>query len=750
MSESPLYRRQLVKSGVDTAAAALANEVLTVGDDYAAVGNIIGKLFEQGTKNKEEVDKAEEQEKQAAQKILDDITDQAYQDQEDQELADLEGDILDAEVTDLFNNTDPGDSKKPITPKTQTYTYEMLAADAKQEFLKKNPGKMEEAHAYATKIVKKAEKFNEAKYKTQNPTAEVESVNNVVDPEFLEGIYQPGSAIGKPRIQGSTTRGSAGVKELDMNRLSPLNRTASAASLLAGMEARQMGMGSTFNSKISDKSQYVEGRTYVEKEQYLRVPSYLQGTSGAAALEGFNIGIEADNYRKQVEADLADFREDKWKGLVEEAKQESLMDKSTVAMLKQYKSQFADAMKSDDPGKRIESLTNIKSGMANVYQADTAKTKLIEGLRERMSTAAFDLESPQAKDEILSIANGKNIGMIVGEDGKVYLAGQTNSGMPYRKSLDSLVSGEGLPKFAQKADTFGIIDGIADSIEKQKLFRETVDADGIIRKVPLSKEELKQQFDFEFEQAINDNGVKSLAASLPMYQGPRAYQRWQAGEGRQSDDPFNNRNILKQAMTDMLHHRLSGYMSQITEEEGKGALEAQKQRNRLELFDKKNRAAIAKEQRKAATSGKGTAADFKETANFLLTGGQQASVETITQEGKQGEDGPFEPTGEATTTGEQAFTYYPNLDNLQGKGIASVEQSNGRLTIYGKQSIKETDGKESVTTNILESIDLTQPRAKLLQDLENLAREYNIVYKTPDTEFNASQYLENYNKRKSN
>ncbi len=160
--------------------------------------------------------------------------------------------------------------------------------------------------------------------------------------------------------------------------------------------------------------------------------------------------------------------------------------------------------------------------------------------------------------------------MIIGEDGKVYLAGQTNSGMPYKKSLDSLVSGEALPKFAQKADTFGVIDGIADSIEKQKLFRETVDADGIIRKVPLSKEELKQQFDFEFEQAINENGIKSLAASLPMYQGPRAYQRWAAGERRESNDPLNNRNILKQAMTDMLHHRLSGYMSQTEEKEGAG------------------------------------------------------------------------------------------------------------------------------------------------------------------------------------
>lgn len=747
MSESPLYRRQLVKSGVDTAAAALANEVLTVGDDYAAVGKIIGKLFEQGAKNKEEVDKAEEQEKQATQQILNNITDQAYQDQEDQELADLENDILDAEITDLFNNTDPGDLtngvvdiKKPITPKTQTYTYEMLGADAKQEFLKKNPGKMEDARAYAAKIVKKAEKFNEAKYQTQNPTAEVGSVNNIVDPEFLDGIYQPGSAIGKPRVQGSTTRGSAGVKELNMNRLSPLRRTASAAGLLAGMEARQMGMGSTFNSKISDKSQYVKGKTYVEKEQYLRVPSYLQGTSGAAALEGFNIGIEADNYRKQVEADLADFREDKWKGLVQEAQQESLMDKSTVAMLKQYKSQFADAMKSDDPGKRIESLTNIKSGMANVYQADTAKTKLIEGLKARMSTAAFDLESPQAKDEILSIANGKNIGMIIGEDGQVYLAGQTNSGMPYRKKLNDLVSGEGLPKFAQKADTFGIVDGIADSIEKQKLFRETVDADGIIRKVPLSKEELKQQFDFEFEQAISENGIKSLAASLPMYQGPRAYQRWQAGEGRSSDDPFNNRNILKQAMTNMLHHRLSGYMGQVTEEEGKAGLEAQKQRNRLEMLNAREQVQKRKEKRKEQTEkqkpGKGTAADYKRSAEYLLSGGQESSIETITQEGviEEGFFGDKETTQEPQTTGEQAFTYYPNLDNLQGKGISSVEQADGVLTIYGKQTVKQKDGEETATTNILESIDLTQPYEKLLQDLSNLSREYDIRYETPDND----------------
>ncbi len=62
MSKSPLYKRTIVRSGIDTAAAALANEVLTVGDDYAAVGKIIGKLFEQGAKNKEGVDKAEEQE----------------------------------------------------------------------------------------------------------------------------------------------------------------------------------------------------------------------------------------------------------------------------------------------------------------------------------------------------------------------------------------------------------------------------------------------------------------------------------------------------------------------------------------------------------------------------------------------------------------------------------------------------------------------------------------------------------------
>lgn len=548
MSKSPLYKRTIVRSGVDTAAAALANEVLTVGDDYAAVGAIIGKLFEQGAKNKEGVDKAEEQENKLYDKAR-----EAF------------GETTPPEIGDGGLSTEPKLTSDDILNNRQKFEeMEKRRAQLTSE-TKSGGGLASYQQAWDTDL-----EGVRSKYKSfQDYASDMATRGAVTEHKRLWAQQN--------LAQGETYNEDLHVKQYEewaksnpIKRLSPLNRTASAASLLAGMEARQMGIGSTFNSKISDKSQYVEGRTYVEKEQYLRVPSYLQGTSGAAALEGFNIGIEADNYRKQVEADLADFREDKWKGLVEEAKQESLMDKSTVAMLKQYKSQFADAMKSDDPGKRIESLTNIKSGMANVYQADTAKTKLIEGLRERMSTAAFDLESPQAKDEILSIANGKNIGMIVGEDGKVYLAGQTNSGMPYRKSLDSLVSGEGLPKFAQKADTFGIIDNIADSIEKQKLFRETVDADGIIRKVPLSKEELKQQFDFEFEQAINENGIKSLAASLPMYQGPRAYQRWAAGERRESNDPLNNRNILKQAMTDMLHHRLSGYMSQTEEKEGAG------------------------------------------------------------------------------------------------------------------------------------------------------------------------------------
>ena len=550
MSESPLYRRQLVRSGVDTAAAALANEVLTVGDDYAAVGKIIGKLFEQGAKNKEGVDKAEEQENQ----IYDQAKDNADKAREN---ADKVFGDKDKEVTKL-------NSDDVLNDQQRFEEIEKRRAQLESE-AKGGGGLASYQQAWDTDL-----EGVRSKYKSfQDYASDMATRGAVTEHKRLWAQQN--------LAQGETYNEDLHVKQYDewaksnpIKRLSPLSRTASAASLLAGMEARQMGMGSTFNSKISDKSQYVEGKTYVEKEQYLRVPSYLQGTSGAAALEGFNIGIEADNYRKQVEADLADFREDKWKGLVQEAQQESLMDKSTVAMLKQYKNQFADAMKAEDPGKRIDMLANIKSGMANVYQADAAKTKMIEGFKAAMPNAALSLMSPQEKDEYVSLANGKNIGMIIGEDGQVYLAGQTNNGMPYRKKLNDLVSGDGLPKVPQKADTFGIIDGIADSIEKQKLFRETVDADGIIRKVPLSKEELKQQFDFEFEQAINDNGLKSLAASLPMYQGPRAYQRWAAGERRESNDPLNNRNILKQAMTDMLHHRLSGYMSQTEEKEGAG------------------------------------------------------------------------------------------------------------------------------------------------------------------------------------
>ena len=460
MSESPLYKRTIVRSGVDTAAAALANEVLTVGDDYAAVGKIIGKLFEQGAKNKEGVDKAEAEEN----KLYDQAKDNADEAREKAK----------AQFADPTKEDDP--SLTAIITENQKRFEEIEKRRAQLENETKEGGGLASyQQAWDTDL-----EGVRSKYKSfQDYASDMATRGAITEHKRLWAQQN--------LAQGETYNEDLHVKQYEewaksnpIKRLSPLRRTASAASLLAGMEARQMGIGSTFNSKISDKSQYVEGKTYVEKEQYLRVPSYLQGTSGAAALEGFNIGIEADNYRKQVEADLADFREDKWKGLVQEAQQESLMDKSTVAMLKQYKNQFADAMKAEEPGKRIDMLANIKSGMANVYQADAAKTKMIEGFKAAMPNAALSLMSPQEKDEYVSLANGKNIGMIIGEDGQVYLAGQTNGGMPYKKKLNDLVSGDGLPKIPQKADTFGIIDGIADSIEKQKLFRETVDADGSV------------------------------------------------------------------------------------------------------------------------------------------------------------------------------------------------------------------------------------------------------------------------------
>lgn len=551
------------------------------------------------------------------------------------------------------------------------------------------------------------------------------------------------------------------------NRLkddSPFERQRQASARprgrgLAGMSnEQQFNMQAMRGAAMSQLPSEASGRSFVEKQRYLRTPSWASGTSVAAAIEGWNIGVEASNYRAQVAADLKDYQDREWKDMQDQAKEDSLIPRSFLASSKALQESYIAAQSLPSEERELV-MGQINTQLADLERSKTVVMDSQKFLKENWNRIAWDLVPPKQKDMLLTLMRGGGVnGFLPDKNGKMSFQGTTRGDVPFTQTLDQIADPENglLSTLPMKGNIYGVMGTIADAVEKSDYTRKTVDADGIIREQPVPLDDLKNTIDYELNEAIASNGLKSLASSLPIYQGEKGLDAFNLGMRLPQDHPDHPTNVVKDNMSRGILHKLTAYMGQVTEEEGKAGIEKLKSDLKMKQQIQKSyldqQADIAKEQRKAATSGKGTAADFKETASFLLSGGQQGSVETITQEGtiEEGFFGDEETTEKPQTTGEQAFTYYPNLDNLQGKGIASVEQSGGRLTIYGKQSIKETDGKESVTTNILESIDLTQPREKLLQDLENLAREYNIVYKTPDAEFNASEYIKKFNESKSN
>ena len=728
MSNSPLYRRQLVKSGVDTAKAAMAGMVQNYeGEAIAAIGTIIGKAFGDAIGNKEKIEEQLNEEQKVLQEKAKDVF-------EKQDISGKAADLLDPLKTEPAKLPELGVLKERPQDTGETYSLDMFQSDFKAKRIAEGISESE-ADALAKKERASAEQWLMSTYGTLNPTAEQkkmksgQTVYNKVIAEYdeLSKNYMAGTA--KP-TEGSTTKGSSGI-----NRLAP--PTKRLANVFGGQrQPRRRGRTPLDNEQFfnlqagqTGSQLPAEGQTFVPKQQFMRTPSWASGTAVGAAIEGWNIGVEADNYRSQLEADIKDSQEREWKGLVEEAKQRSTEDASLLALFDQYKSDYA-AAQSLPPAEREEKMRNILGGVAQVEKAKAQHKQIMDQLNTDKGNIAWNMMSEEQQDELLTIMKGGGtMGFLPDENGQIVYTGSTRHGMPYKKSLESLLDPEtGILNYPKKADVYGVIDQIAEGVEKDKYMREIEGPDGMIRKVPVPIEQLQRELDFEIDQAIQQYGAKSLAANLPAFQGKGGHAKWQAGMNIDSDMAGNSINVLKRNMVEALHHKLGGYMAQETVKAGAGYKsqlrmreEQIKQQNRLALVQERGEVAKEKEAVKTQAKGKGTPADYAASAKYLLGDASEGSTEVITQ---QGEEAP-------ETTGEQAFTYYPRLDNLQGKGIGAVDQSNGKLTIYAPQTQREKDGETTTSTKILKEIDLTQPIEKLQQDLANVAREFNIIYNKP-------------------
>lgn len=591
--------RQLVKSGVDTGKMAMAGMAQNYeGEAIAAVGAVIGEAFETASGNKDTIDKQLKEESEIFGKALEGQYDEPTFDTGDDEIVDPNDvEVLDENDIDLFPDEDLDGNFPPIvSEKPETYSLDMFQSDFEAKQVAKGVAP-EKAKSLALEERGKAEGWLMDTYGTLSPTAKQKkmksgkTVYNKVSAEYdeLSKQYVAGTAV---PTKGSTTKGSAGVvtkRLMPGEEGSPFSRLAKVFD--GSPKGRRRGSTrlsneDTFNMLAGQTGSQLptsEDKTFVPKQRYMRTPSWASGTSVGAAIEGWNIGVEADNYRNQLEADIKDSQEREWKGMVEEAKERSLEDQSLLAIFDSYKTEFANAQ-SLPTAEREKALQKIRGGVTQIEVAKKNLNDIQSKMKEMGPNVAYNMMSEEQTDEWLTIQKGGGeMGFFPGEDGEIYYMGSSRHKMPMKKKLSTLLDPEsGILNVPMKADVYGVIDKIAEGVEKDKYMQKTVDADGIIREQPIPIEDLQRELDFEINQAIQQYGAKSLAANLPAFQGKGGYAKWKAGMKVDSDLAGNSMNVLKRNMVEALHHKLSGYQAQITEEESKAGLEDRKQRYRMQ------------------------------------------------------------------------------------------------------------------------------------------------------------------------
>lgn len=620
--------RQLVRSEVDYAAVGEAGKVQNYeGEALAAIGTIIGEAIS-NIKPKE--DKVKEQEDEINSIEVPDIEtsfetpDEFEYDWSTSSTPPVSAEKIEQVDTKIEQPLTSGGGKLP----PYKSAFEGFSTKAKGNWAKKNyvPGgtDFDQYEYYMTK--KLPEEENKAK-ETVRAWANTKPKGFVYDPQNIAHVNE---------FKASKFYNKAlpyNFQPLNMNRLkddSPLDRRRKSIMPgnrgLAGMSnEQQFNMQAMRGATMSQLPSEASGRSFVEKQRYLRTPSWAAGTSVAAAIEGWNIGAEAANYRAQVAADAKDFQDREWKGMQAEAKQNSLIPRSFVASTKALQQKFTAAQSLPEMEKKMEIL-KINTQLADLERSKTMVAEGMEYAKGIYNKINLNAIPANRHDEILTFLRGGGVNAFFpNENGVMAFQGTTRNGASFSYDLDTLFDPEkGLfANLPMKVDVYGAMSTIADGIEKSDYTTTTVDADGIVREKPVPLNDLKNMIDFELDAVIKEKGLKSLAFSLPMYNNEKGLDAFNLGMRLPQDHPDHPINVVKENMSRGIHHKLTGYMSQVTEEEGKGALEDQKQRNRMEkaAYDAEQRRLLEQikqsdpsKKRKGANEANNVKADYFDLA----------------------------------------------------------------------------------------------------------------------------------------
>ena len=597
--------RQLVRPQVDFAAVGEAGMVRNYeGEALAAIGTIIGEAI---SNVKPKADKIKEQEQEIENIDVPVLEDTTEVEQDLQDIQDKEDEAL---LDEILNQTKKVDEslEKPLESggKLDKYrsVYEKFTDKQKNAWTKRGTGsKRSGVDDYIYYMENELPEENIKARESVRSFAASKPKGFVYDPlnpthvnEFKESKYfdqkLPYNFLTSP------------TKRLKDDSPFERQRQVSAKPRgrgLAGMSnEQQFNMQAMQGAAMSQLPSEASGRSFVEKQRYLRTPSWASGTSVAAAIEGWNIGVEASNYRAQVAADLKDYQTREFESMQEQAKEDSLIPRSFLASTKSLQTAYVAAQKLPAEERELV-LSQINMQLTDL---ERSKTVVMDGqkfVKDNMNNIAWDLTPAGTKDKVMTFLEGGGVnGFIPNKNGVMSFTGTTRNDIPFSLTLDEIAGPKGLlASLPVKVDIYGTMSTIADDVEKSDYTRKTVDADGIIREQPVPLDDLKNTIDYELNEAIASKGLKGLASALPIYQGPKGLDAFNLGLKLPQNHPDHPVNVVKDNMSRGILHKLTAYMGQVTEEEGKGALEDQKQRNRME------KAAYDAEQRRRLEQLKG-------------------------------------------------------------------------------------------------------------------------------------------------
>lgn len=597
-NRSPLNRRQMAnKLTVEDAAfiSRAGRDIVTetIGQEIGAVGTVIGAALE-GAKERSEARKAKDKAAtEAAEKkrlaestesgkkdiINTDIWDGTTKFLHDQEEEKTEG-AMPENFTDFGDKDGSGGGSLVQTPeevKKEKQTgggrlpsYEEAWNDNLEGVQDSYPNKA----AYLADKSTKGKETEARRIWAEKNLPEGETYNEAIHGELFKSAF--------PRQKNN----------------SPFSRQQQRTDDLASMYA--VNIGGRDISGSTDASQYQEGKTYVEKERKLSSASFM----GSAAIEGYNLAVEGRNYDKQVQADSEDYFNEMTAGLDAGRTGIDYVDQSLNELGNQRKRQYAEHQKDRSAAIREGRKTewDIKNNeyrnfADEVLNAKDIITKYTEEFGKGLEEGTIDLAASDSNPMDLMntfLRGGSVMGVVdLGDGMGASVAGETRGGEPVQMSLTSLAQQLQGMSLVKKQDPMEFYNEFTDNIKTDKIpgveKQYTVDANGN-KITKYNTDQLERVLDVYIKEELKETNSARGYGSALLNLDHRQYN--EMVKDPESDPKGLIAAKMKKDMMDILAP-MQNYQSE--------------ESTSMSIAKEKERSEIAKEQREAATSGKGTA-----------------------------------------------------------------------------------------------------------------------------------------------